>query len=136
MLADASEILKTGMATDEGCLTETERLRAVRYLVDGADFSIRALAGHFTQEFDALIRSVARAVLWVPTAEELEDIARYMVGLLTRLNAATIVEAPASSPVSRPVGPAPAPTVAAEPKPDASEVPAHLSGGVFGSFGP
>lgn len=116
MLVDASEILKTGMATDEGCLTETERLRAVRYLVDGADFSIRALAGHFTQEFDDLIRSVARAVLWVPTTEELEDIARYMVGLLTRLS-------PSPSPSSTPQG-----------QPQKPEVPAHLSGGSFGSF--
>ncbi|MEF3402218.1 hypothetical protein [Agromyces sp. CCNWLW203] len=123
MLVDASEILKTGMATDEGCLTDTERLRAVRFLVDGADFSIRALAGHFSQGFDELIRSVARAVHWVPTAEEFEDIARFMVGLLTHLNVAAFVEQPA-----------PPPAAAAAPKPEAPQVPAHLSGGAYGSF--
>lgn len=131
MLVDASEILKTGMATDEGCLTETERLRAVRYLIDGADFSIRALAGHFAQEFDALIRSVARAVLWVPTTEELEDIARFMVGLLTHLNAASVVDVPSSRP-AEPPKPAPSTTAqGSEPNP---AVPARLAGGAFGSF--
>ncbi|MGW9629663.1 hypothetical protein ACWGST_03105 [Agromyces sp. NPDC055520] len=89
-LVDAAEMLRAGLATDEGCLGRTERLRAVRHLVDSAGYSVRALDGNFAEEFDTLIDAVARAVLWVPTADELENIARYMVGLLTRLNAATI----------------------------------------------
>ena len=102
LLIDASTILQAAIATDEGCLTRTERLRAVRYLVDSAGYSVRALAGTFAQEFDALSRSVASAVLWVPTAEELENICRFLVGLVTRLDAET---APAASP-ARPVEPA------------------------------
>lgn len=93
LLIDASTILQAAMSTDEGCLTRSERLRAVRYLVDGAGYSVRALSGTFAQEFDALSRSVASAVFWVPTADELENICRFLVGLVTRLDAATAAEA-------------------------------------------
>lgn len=89
LLVDAAAILRVGMATGEGGLAEHERLRAVGYLVDEAGYSVRALASVFAEQFDALAGAVARAVYWVPTREELEDVARYLVGIITHLDLGT-----------------------------------------------
>ncbi|WP_353828102.1 hypothetical protein [Agromyces sp. SYSU T0242] len=89
LLIDASAILRAGLETDEGGLSEEDRLRAVRHLIDDAGYSVAALTGTFAEQFDALARSVAGAVHWVPTAEELEDVARFLVGLIAHLEAET-----------------------------------------------
>ncbi|MEI5582611.1 MULTISPECIES: hypothetical protein [unclassified Agromyces] len=95
-LIDASTILRAALATHEGGLTTEQQLRAVRYLVDDAGYSVPALTGTFAEQFDRLARSVATAVHWVPTADELEDVARFMVGVTARLDAATNHPAPTS----------------------------------------
>ncbi|GAA2041494.1 hypothetical protein GCM10009819_29240 [Agromyces tropicus] len=89
LLVDQARILRAGLATEEGGLTPDERLRAVRHLIDAAAYSVPALTGTFAEEFDLLARSVASAVHWVPTPDELEDVARFLVGLLARLDAET-----------------------------------------------
>jgi len=97
LLVDAAVILKAALTTDEGGLTPVERLRAVRYLVDDAGYSVLALTGRFASEFDALAKAVAAAVHWVPTREELGDVERFLVGLLARLEVATAAAASASA---------------------------------------
>ncbi|WP_353813491.1 hypothetical protein [Agromyces sp. SYSU T00266] len=89
LLIDQARILRAGLATDEGGLDAGERLRAVRHLIDAAAYSVPALTGTFAEEFDLLASSVAGAVHWVPTPEELEDVARFLVGLMGRLNGET-----------------------------------------------
>ncbi|MGR2751869.1 hypothetical protein [Agromyces arachidis] len=93
-LVDASSILRAALATDEGGLSTDERLRAVRHLVDDVGYSVRALTGTFAEQFDRLARSVAAAVHWVPTADELEDVARFLAGLTARLDAGSGEPAP------------------------------------------
>jgi hypothetical protein len=89
LLVDDATILRAGRSTDEGGLTGEERLRAVRHLIDGAGYSVPALIGTFAEEFEVLARSVANAVHWVPTDEELADVERFLVGLMGRLEAGT-----------------------------------------------
>lgn len=96
LLVDASSILRAGLATDEGALSRDERLRAVRHLIDDVGYSVPALVGTFAEQFERLARSVASAVHWVPTDDELEDVSRFMVGLMARLDAETNEPAPSS----------------------------------------
>ncbi|WP_430645164.1 hypothetical protein [Agromyces sp. GXS1127] len=87
LLVDDAMILHAGRVTAEGGLTPEERLRAVRHLIDDAGYSIPALIGTFAGEFEVLARSVATAVHWVPTDEELADVERFLVGLMAHLEA-------------------------------------------------
>ncbi|MGR0319567.1 hypothetical protein [Agromyces sp. ZXT2-3] len=89
LLVDASIILRAGLRTDEGGLSGEHRLRAVRHLIDDAGYSIPALTGTFAEQFERLSKSVAAAVHWVPTDDELLDVERFLVGLMARLEAET-----------------------------------------------
>lgn len=103
LLVDAATILRAVQSTGEGGLDERERLRAARYLIDEVGHSVRALLATFAERFDEFVESVATAVYWVPTADEREDVARFLVGLVARLGAAAEAGASGSLPQPSPI---------------------------------
>jgi len=87
MLMDASTLLRVTETTDAGELESMQRLRAARYLIDDAGYSVRCLLVRFEQDSAAVAGEVAEAVFWVPTAAERTKVTAFLEAVVKRLAA-------------------------------------------------
>ncbi|MGI9822808.1 hypothetical protein [Agromyces sp. Marseille-Q5079] len=85
LLMDAASILRAIEATDAGSLDDAQRLRAARYLIDDAAYSVRCLLVRAEKQPREVAAALAEAVFWVPTAPESEQVTQFLDGLVERL---------------------------------------------------
>ncbi|KQM82627.1 hypothetical protein [Agromyces sp. Leaf222] len=87
MLLDASMLLRVIETTDAGGLDPEQRLRAARYLIDVAAYSVRCLLVRFEQDSEAVTAEIAEAVFWVPTPVECTNVEEFLKEMVGRLAA-------------------------------------------------